>query len=93
MQLRTLGELTLEGAAFKRAKPLLLLAYLAVEGAKERWFLKELFWRDAKNPQSSLSTALAHLRKAGPGIVGADEARAWIEAHSDAKELIDPSRA
>ena len=88
MRLRTLGKLTLEGAAFKRAKPLLLLAYLAVEGPKERWFLKELFWRDAKNAQSSLSTALAQLRKAGPDVVGSAEARIWSEVESDTNELL-----
>ena len=59
MRLRTLGELSLEGVTFKRAKPLLLLSYLAVEGTKERWLLRELFWRGATNAQRSLSTALA----------------------------------
>ena len=88
MRLRTFGGLTLEGSSFKRAKPLLLLAYLALEGPKERWFLKELFWRDAKNPQSSLSTALAHLKNAGEGVVGADEVRAWCDVESDAAELL-----
>ncbi len=89
MRLRTLGELSLEGIAFKRVKPLLLLAYLAVEGPKERWLLKELFWRDVKNAQSSLSTALGHLRNVGEGVVGSDEARAWCEAESDAGELLE----
>ncbi len=88
MRVRTMGALSLEGSSLKRAKPLLLLSYLAVEGAKERWLLKELFWRDARNAQSSLSTALAHLRKAGTGVLGADDVKAWIEAECDANELL-----
>ena len=49
VRLLTLGGLSLEGSTFKRAKPLLLLAYLALEGAKERRFLRELLWREARN--------------------------------------------
>ena len=89
MRLRTLGELSLEGSAFKRAKPLLMLAYLAVEGPKERWFLQELFYRGSKNAQNSLSTALARLRKASPDAVGAGDTMIWCEAACDAKELLE----
>ena len=41
MHLRTLGGLTLEGASFRRPKPLLLLSYLTLEGEKDRQFLAE----------------------------------------------------
>ena len=88
MRLRTLGELTLEGSSFKRAKPLLLLAYLAIEGTKERRFLRELLWRDAKDAHNSLSTALLHLRRVGSDVVSADEVRAWSEAECDAVQLL-----
>ena len=88
MRLLTLGGLTLENSTFKRAKPLLLLAYLALEGAKERRFLRELLWRDAKDSHNSLGTALARLRGSGAGVVGSDEIRAWCETQCDATQLL-----
>ena len=89
MQLKTLGGLTLEGSSFTRAKPLLLLAYLALEGAKERRYLAELFWRSSSDPRNNLGTAIAHLKKGVPGVLGADNFSAWCEATCDAKELLD----
>ena len=65
MLLRTLGGLTLEGSALTRPKPLLVLAYVALEGATPRKRLAELFFADAADPRDSLSTALRHLRVAG----------------------------
>ena len=47
MLLRTLGGLALEGTGFHRPKPLLLLAYLALEGPKLRRYLAEVFFMDA----------------------------------------------
>ncbi len=52
MLLRTLGGLKLEGSDFTRPKPLLLLAYLALEGPKERRFLSELSWTGVTDPPS-----------------------------------------
>ena len=89
VRLLTLGGLSLEGSTFKRAKPLLLLAYLALEGAKERRFLRELLWRGAKDSHNSLGTALARLRRAGsPEVVARDEIRAWCAVECDAMELL-----
>ena len=61
--LRTLGDLVLEGTSLRRPKPLLLLAYLALEGPKPRRYLAELLFGDAKDPNDSLSTALKYLRQ------------------------------
>jgi hypothetical protein len=47
--LRTLGGLRLEGASFSKKKPLLLTAYLALEGPKSRRHLQELFWPRAED--------------------------------------------
>ena len=88
MRLLTLGDLRLENSAFKRAKPLLLLAYLALEGPKERRFLRELLWRDAKDSRNSLGTALGRLRGVDAGVVGSDEIRAWCETQCDATQLL-----
>ena len=88
MLLRTLGELTLEGASFNRPKPLLLLAYLTLEGKKERRFLAELFWPAASNPRRSLSSALHQLRSGAPGAVEADDTWAWSELPCDAQGLL-----
>ena len=55
MKLITLGDLKLEGSAFKRPKALLLLAFLALEGKKERRHLAELFWFGQANALANLS--------------------------------------
>ncbi len=64
MKLRTLGALQLEGASLTRPKPLLKLAYLALNGPTTRRELADVFFRDADDPRDSLSTSLRHLRKA-----------------------------
>jgi tetratricopeptide (TPR) repeat protein len=64
MKLRTLGALRLEGASLTRPKPLLKLAYLALNGPTTRRELADVFFRDADDPRDSLSTSLRHLRKA-----------------------------
>ncbi|MBO1437979.1 tetratricopeptide repeat protein [Meiothermus sp. CFH 77666] len=60
--LRTLGGLHLEGETFSRIKPLLLVAYLAIEGSQPRRRLAEMFWPEAQDPLNNLSVALSQLR-------------------------------
>jgi len=48
-----------------RPKPLLLLAYLTLNGPTNRRELVETFFRDADDARDSLSTTLGHLRRAG----------------------------
>ena len=91
MQLYTLGGLRLEGSNFSREKPLLLLAYLALEGPKPRRFLAELFWPEAADPMNSLAVALAKLRKLGAAYN--DETRAWVDLECDTLTLQDALRA
>ena len=73
MRLRTLGALAVEGADFRRSKPLLLLSYLALEGAKDSKELSQLFFPAAKKPSQSLATALGYIRKALPEVVARDK--------------------
>lgn len=87
MRLVTLGGLRLAGSDFARTKPLLLLAFLSLEGPQERRFLAELFWPGARDPRNSLSAALARLRRLEPVPVEADERRAWTSVACDAAEL------
>ena len=63
MRLRTLGNLQVEGCDFKRSKPLMLLSYLAVEGAKDRRYLSQLFWPQTSKPSHSLSKAIYRLKQ------------------------------
>ena len=65
MKLLTLGGLSIEGAPYRREKPLLLLAYLCLEGTQPRKHLAELFWPDAANPMNSLAQNLIRLRPLG----------------------------
>jgi hypothetical protein len=85
MRLNALGQLRLEGEKFRREKPLLLLAYLSLEGPRPRRFLAELFWPGAPNPMNNLAVALAHLRKFGSAA--ADDSRMWSTSDCDAAEL------
>ena len=59
-----------------RKKPLLLLAYLCLNGPQARRSVARQFWPDAANPMNSLSVAVAQLRRAAPDPPGA----ALIEA-------------
>lgn len=99
MRLRTLGGVCLDGTDFARPKPLLLLAYLALEGPKHRRALAELFWGGASDPMSSLRVALSQVRKGAPGAlveegervaagVACDAAELLVEL--DAGEIVDP---
>ena len=88
MTLRTLGELRLETAAFKRAKTLLLVAYLALEGARDRRHIAELFWPDAADHMKSLTVSLAQARKAVPSILEADATRVWTNLQVDAAAFL-----
>lgn len=93
MNLRTLGGLSLEGASFHRRKPLLLLAYLALQGPTERRYLAELFWSNAADARHSLATALSQLRSGAPGAVRTDEARVWTEVECDVTSLLQADEA
>jgi tetratricopeptide (TPR) repeat protein len=87
MHLRTFGGLVLHGAKTRREKPLLLLAYLALEGSRPRRTLAELFWPDASNPMNSLAVAIKQLRAFG--AIEADEARAWTDVSCDANLFLE----
>lgn len=86
MHLRTLGQLQITGVKFHREKPLLLVAYLAIEGKKPRRHLAELFWPEASDPMNSLAVALTKLRKLG--VIYANEQEAGTEVQCDAQNLL-----
>lgn len=67
MELKTLGEFELTGSDFKRRDPLLILAYLTIEGPETREQLANLFFPYVEDKSDSLSAALRLLQKAvGP---------------------------
>ena len=92
MRLQTLNGLRLEGADFHRPKPLLLLAYLAVEGAKDRHHLAELFWPEASEPATSLRVALGQLRKGATGVLNDDGERVALGLETDVTALLEAVR-
>lgn len=83
MRLKTLGGLSLEPGDFSRPKPLLLLAYLAVEGAKEKRHLYELFWPEAANPANSLRVVSKLIREVSPELLIADERTVGSQLETD----------
>ncbi len=88
MFLSTLGGLRLEDGALHQAKPLLLLAYLSLEGPKPRRFLAELFWPEAANPRNSLRVVLGKLQREAPGAVTAGAVQVEPHIDSDAAQLL-----
>ena len=87
MRLRTLGGLELGASDFHRVKPLVLLAYLVLEGPKDRRTLSRLFWPDAADPRNSLAKALSQLRAAAPEVLRVDATRAAALVGSDVAGL------
>jgi predicted ATPase/Tfp pilus assembly protein PilF len=89
MVLQTLGALRLGDSEFSRPKPLLLLAYLSLEGSKARRYLADLFFMDTADPLNSLSRALSYLRTEANVTVQADEQKVWTTLSCDAAEFIN----
>lgn len=87
--LRTLGDLVLDGTPLRRPKPLLLLAYLALEGPKPRRFLAELFYGDVKDPNDSLSTALKYLKQHPASALHLQPKMVSTEVPCDARVLFE----
>jgi predicted ATPase/Tfp pilus assembly protein PilF len=87
MKLQTLGRLALSDVAFGRAKPLLLLAFLALEGEKTRRELADLFFLGTRDPRDSLSTALRHLASVAPRCFGLERDAVLATLACDALEL------
>ncbi len=90
MRLRTLGGVSIEGGKYGREKPLLLLAYLALEGPQPRRHLAELFWPSAEGPQqlNNLNQHLIRLRPLGH-VVHEDGQLLRTDLTCDAREFQD----
>lgn len=88
MRLKTLGELSLEGSDFNQSRPLLLLAYLCLEGAQERRHMAELFWPQSSNAVRNLTTVLSRLRKVNDALVLSDGNKLQSKLACDANALL-----
>ena len=84
-----LGGLALEGSEFSRAKPLVLLAYLALEGEQSRAFMAQLLWGSAKQPYNSLAQAIDQIKRFVPGAVEANITHVRALVGADAKDFLD----
>ena len=89
MLLRTLGGLRLYTSDFHQTKPLLLLAYLALEEPRARPHLWTLFWPDAGDPANSLRVALHGLKRVLPDALHAQGERVAVQLQTDAQTLLD----
>jgi predicted ATPase len=89
MRLTTLGGLELAGSTLRRPKPLLLLAYLAIEGRRDRRHLADVFWPAATDARNRLSVTLRRLRAEAPGSVEADSTHVTALVACDAIALRD----
>jgi hypothetical protein len=87
MRLLTLGQLQLESASLTRPKPLLLLAYLNLEGIRARRDVAALFWGGIKDPMQGLRVALVQINKDAPKAVQSDQYRVWSELETDLSQM------
>ena len=92
MRLCALGNLKLETTDFSRPKPLLLLAFLVVEGAKERRHVQELFWSEAGDRALSLRVALSQLRQVSPDVILSEGQRLSTPLESDVGAFLQAIR-
>jgi predicted ATPase len=88
MHLKTLGGLQLVGGELTRAKPLLVLAYLALEGGATRSELARLFFRTTKDARDSVSTVIGRLRQALAEHLVVDGDRVQTTVPCDAVEVL-----
>ncbi len=88
MRLSTLGGVALDDVAFSRPKPLLLLAYLTLEGRQPRRRVAELFWPEASDRMKTLTVTLARLRRGAPGAIEADAEHVWATVETDAERFL-----
>jgi len=86
--LQTLGKLDLQGAAYSRPKSLLLLCYLALEGARDRHHLSALFFGQAHDPHSSLRSTIRRLRQEAPGSLEQEGEFLRTAVNCDARDLL-----
>lgn len=89
MYLKTLGRLELGAGKLSRPKPLLLLTYLALEGAKDRRHLSELFYPGTANPLAGLRVALQHIREDADSTLVTEGPTVKAAVSADALELLE----
>lgn len=92
MYLKTFGGPVLEGSSLRRPKPLLLLGYLAVEGARSRQHLRQMFWPSAADPAASLRVALKQIKEAAPEAIGEENDIVNLQLRSDVADLLTAFR-
>lgn len=93
MRLKTFGGAVLEGTSLRRPQLLLLMAYLAVEGTKNRQELRDLFWSQARDPAGNLRFTLSQIRAAVPRAVREDGQRLTLTLPTDTAELVQVFRS
>lgn len=89
MQLRTLGGLALEGSNLTRQRPLLLLAFVALQGGATRRELADLFFIHAADPRDSLSAAVGQVRRAAGDMLVLDDNTVTTTVPCDAVMLLN----
>jgi predicted ATPase/tetratricopeptide (TPR) repeat protein len=89
----TLAGLRLEGSGFTRPKPLLLLAYLALEGSRERRFLRDLFWPGEIDAATHLRVTLQRIRQAVPDALEMNGEWVACKVRTDAQDLLGAQEA
>jgi hypothetical protein len=93
VSLLLLGRLELAGHDSPQRQALLLLAYLHLEGRKERGYLAELFWPEAKRPLNNLSSAMTRIRALDPHMIGGDRYTVEATVSSDAEVFVSQAVA
>jgi predicted ATPase len=87
-RLRALGNIHLEPFGFAQAKPLVLLAYVALEGEQNRDHLRELFFPNASDAAGSLRSTINRVRQILPTAFEGSGSRLKAAVACDAAEVL-----
>lgn len=93
MRLTTLGAVATEDGSFRQHQSIVLLAYLAHAGPKDRQHLASIFWPAAKKPLNNLSSALSRIRQYYPNAVVAEDSRVGTTFTTDAMLVLAAAEA
>lgn len=90
MRILTLGCVELEdGALNNQHLPIVLMAYIAIEGPSDRRELARIFWPKSSDPGNNLSSTLSRIRRAAPDALVIDRHHVESRWRTDAQDLLD----
>jgi len=94
VEIFTLGRVALKDGLLPRQHlPIIMVAYLAHTGSRDREHLAQLFWPNAKNPLNSLSSTLTRVRQEAPDALDVGNLQISTDWKTDASKMLSKLQA